>query len=239
MESDQSDSDSSLEEFSSEDDIPLVELSETAWKKRLELLSTLLLRENEDGYQQPENIEERRSCMRARNDFLLKLENELTRREKRPTNRDQVENALYSIVDKICGAQKTQIRTAKGKIIDKAWHTASLGHIMTVIHKDTDTPSPTKRDKKSTDRASNRKDENSHKDGSKSSYVTDLPFVDMIISHSGLMLPLVPIIPPPLPPPLMLKDDAMKHHKGMLIHYSYLFDQCSYFPFNFSSLNKT
>ena len=99
---------------------------------------------------------------------------------------------------------------------------------MTVIHKDTDTPSPMKRDKKSTDRASNRKDENTHKDGSKSSYVTDLPFVDMIISHSGLMLPLVPIIPPPLPPPLLLKDDAMKHHKGKVIDYLYLSVICTY-----------
>jgi hypothetical protein len=36
-------------------------------------------------------------------------------------------------------------------------------------------------------------------DHNKSKYVTDLPFQDLIISPSGLMLSLMPIVPLPLP----------------------------------------
>lgn len=178
---------------SSEDELPELVLTESAWKKRLELLGTLKLREGADGYEQPENIEERRICMRKRTAFLHKLEKELDRRERRPTDRDQVENALLSVIDRICEADRNEQRKKEGKISDKSWHVASKGHFLTLLKK-SGTTSETHPEDDFLSKPEDRYDEDS-----KSTSVTDLPFVDMIISHSALMLPLVPITPPPWP----------------------------------------
>lgn len=182
---------------SSDDDAPILVLSENAWKKRLELLGTLKLRENADGYEQPESIEDRRTCMRTRTAFLHKLEKELERRENRPTDRDQVENALLSVIDKICEADRTEQRKKECKISDSSWHTASNGHFLTVLQKG----STSEVLENITTKFDDRNDEDS-----RSRYVTDLPFVDMIISHSAMMLPLVPITPLPLP---RVEDDNL------------------------------
>jgi hypothetical protein len=48
---------------------------------------------------------------------------ELLQRERSPTERDQVEALILSLVDRVSGAEK--FRQEGGKIRDQSWHVAS------------------------------------------------------------------------------------------------------------------
>jgi len=139
------------------------------WEAKLGLLQKLTPRADFDGYEYKEDGVERRMRLRYQADFEHRLLEEIKRREKNPTDIEQVEDALFSIVDTVCKAEETYLRQEKKlelKKLRETYHLCAKDYRMKLMGA------------------------NETEDGDIVRFVTDLEFLDCIITPAGLILPL-------------------------------------------------
>jgi len=75
------------------------------WKDKLNLLDKITPREDLDGYEYREDFYEQRYRLSIQDDFQRRMKEEIWRREHYPTDIEQVEDALYDIVEAIASRQ--------------------------------------------------------------------------------------------------------------------------------------
>ena len=143
---------------------------EFIYGKKLQMLIQLTPRADLDGYEYREEDKERRRRQRYMKDFDQAMQEEIKRREEDPTDMEQIEDCLFDLVDGIVQREEREEKMIKKR--EKArmmatWHTLCKGFRMKELPIVAET-----------------------EDGEIEREVTDLDFVDMLISWTGQMLAL-------------------------------------------------
>ena len=174
--------------------------TEQIWQRRLSSLVRMKVREGGE-YERPEDYALRKQVLESRVTTVQAYKNELRRRYQAPTDLDDVKFALYDIIDTICDndrAQQEEAVRASGELADARGllqHMATDGHLLTKLdgrdpfHDFLNfNPNVALRPRMLVRKSNN----------DRSALVTDMRLEDIIISSSGMMLPVVRRIPPPL-----------------------------------------
>jgi hypothetical protein len=101
---------------------------EEVWAQKVDELKKLTPREDLDGYEYREDLQEKRKRQRIMQDYEKRVLEEIERRVKQPTELEQVEDCLYFIVDAVTDDETKRLndiaRAEKEKIV-KEWHLAT------------------------------------------------------------------------------------------------------------------
>jgi hypothetical protein len=101
---------------------------EEVWAQKVDELKKLTPREDLDGYEYREDLQEKRKRQRIMQDYEKRVLEEIERRVKQPTDLEQVEDCLYFIVDAVTDDETKRLndiaRAEKEKIV-KEWHIAT------------------------------------------------------------------------------------------------------------------
>eukprot|EP01034_Spumella_vulgaris_P033475 gene33475-41310_t len=139
------------------------------WSEKMNLLEKLTPREDLEGYEYRESKEERKYRERKQKEFQIRLKQEIRRREDTPTEAEQVEDVLYTLVDSLCSRieRDDRVKVAREKRLTRSvYHANCLGYKMRPL--------------KAIE----------SEDGTVTKLVSDLEFDDMIISVTGHMISL-------------------------------------------------
>lgn len=141
------------------------------WADKLNLLERLTPREDLEGYEYRESVEERKSRLNTQKTYQLKLRDEIRRREQNPTDIEQVEDCLFGIIESVCTRYEQMLRKQhyeEKKAIRSVYHPNTKGYKMkplAVIESE---------------------------DGSLTKKISDIEFEDMIISITGTIVASLP-----------------------------------------------
>lgn len=141
---------------------------EEIWREKLNMLEKLTPREDLNGYEYREDYEEQQYRIALMNDYQERLKHEIFRRRFQPTLSEEVEDCLYDMVELVC----TDIdnRTYRKKLKKKA-------KLKEIRHPATGSYRIKELDKKEGD------------DGQVVQPVSDMEFVDVIVTRGGFVLP--------------------------------------------------
>ena len=187
------------EQESSESDNEYVPISytEQVFKRRLATLISLKTREGGD-YERPEDFESRKNILATRVQLVTDLKLELRRRYETPSDLDEVKFALFDIVDTLCEANKKQQdedeRQARDPDLNRGQqfqHITTNGFLMTKLSGRDPFLDFLKLNENNPDLILRPKIFGRKSNNDRSQFVTDMTFVDMIVSSSGMMLPVV------------------------------------------------
>lgn len=98
------------------------------WAEKLHKLQKLTPREDLAGYEYKESMIERRNRILKQRRYNKLLELEIERRENRPTPIEEIEDALFYLVDTICKQDERLqkvLRRRERRQIQKVWHPAT------------------------------------------------------------------------------------------------------------------
>ena len=99
------------------------------WAEKLNILQKLTPREDLTGYEYRESLNERRSRIIKQRNYDRMLEEEIRRRQNYPTSIEEIEDALFDIVDTVCKQEERLQRVLRRKErrqIQKVWHPATV-----------------------------------------------------------------------------------------------------------------
>eukprot|EP01041_Mallomonas_annulata_P007871 gene7871-16111_t len=103
------------------------------WEQKLAMLSKLQINEEFSGWIYKEDEVERRRRARILLDFEKKLQSEIVRREQSPSDREQVEDVLFDIVEEVSRRQSREqrrLRAEQTRVTRHWWHPATIGYRM-------------------------------------------------------------------------------------------------------------
>lgn len=106
---------------------------EQVWNEKLVKLEQLEPRADLDGYEYKESAAEKRRRNRLQKEFEEKLRTEIDRRINAPNELEQVEDALFFVVDTVCKQEEAllaQERKRARKLDKVRWHVATRGFNM-------------------------------------------------------------------------------------------------------------
>ena len=184
---------------SSESDNEYVPISytEQVFKRRLATLTSLKTREGGD-YERPEDFESRKLILATRVQLVTDLKQELRRRYETPSDLDEVKSALFEIIDTICESDKKQKeedeRQARDPDLNRGQqfhHITTNGFLMTKLSGRDPFLDFLKLNENNPDLVLRPKIFGRKSNNDRSQLVTDMTFVDMIVSSSGMMLPVI------------------------------------------------
>ena len=99
------------------------------WVEKMNILQKLTPREDLTGYEYRETLNERRNRILKQRNYDKMLEEEIYRRENYPTPIEEIEDALFDIVDTICKQEERLqkvLRRKERRQIQKVWHPATI-----------------------------------------------------------------------------------------------------------------
>eukprot|EP01035_Chromulina_nebulosa_P026125 gene26125-34159_t len=99
------------------------------WAEKLNILQKLTPREDLTGYEYRESLNERRNRILKQRNYDKLLEEEIYRRKNFPTSIEEIEDALFDIVDTICKQDERLqkvLRRKERRQIQKIWHPATV-----------------------------------------------------------------------------------------------------------------
>jgi len=153
----------------------LNEPTQLVWEKKMEELAKLKRRDDLNGYEYKEAPKEKRFRVMTQDDFDKRLQNKLERRREDPTPLEQVEDCLYSIIDTIDKADIAKKRKEKKEYLKKLrapWTPVTRGFRMKPLK-----------------RACGDDNDDDEEEEGVLPLVTDLEFIDNIISKTDMVLP--------------------------------------------------
>ena len=185
------------ESSESDDEYVPISYTEQVFKRRLATLTSLKTREGGD-FERPEDFESRKNILATRVKLVTDLKLELRRRYETPSDLDEVKFALFEIIDTICETDKTQKeeddRQARDPDLNRGQqfhHITTNGFLMTKLSGRDPFLDFLKLNENNPDLVLRPKIFGRKSNNDRSQLVTDMSFVDMIVSSSGMMLPVI------------------------------------------------